>query len=108
MNAYLDYLEGAFLVRRLPAYHANAGKRLVKRPKVYWRDSGLLHCLLGLGADDDLLALPAVGISWEGYVIDQILTALLQAGWRFDAWYLRTADGWEITWWLKSIKNYGR
>ena len=43
VNGYLDYLEGAFLIRRLPAYHANIRKRLVKRPKVYWRDSGLLH-----------------------------------------------------------------
>ena len=96
VNAYLDYLEGAFLMRRLPAYHANVRKRLVRRPKVYWRDSGLLHCLLGVGADADLLALPAVGASWEGHVIDQVLTALQQAGRRFDAWHLRTADGREI------------
>ncbi len=96
VNAYLDYLEGAFLLRRLPAYHANVGKQLVKRPKVYWRDSGLLHCLLGLSADDDLLSLPAVGVSWEGHVIDQVLTALQQAGRRFDAWHLRTVDGREV------------
>lgn len=96
VNAYLDYLEGAFLVRCLPAYHANVRKRLVRRPKVYWRDSGLLHCLLGVGAHDDLLGLPAVGASWEGHVIDQVLTALQQAGRRFDAWHLRTTDGREI------------
>ena len=96
VNAYLDYLEGAFLLRRLPAYHANMGRQLVKRPKVYWRDSGLLHCLLGLSADDDLLSLPAVGSSWEGHVIDQVLTALQQAGRRFYAWHLRTVDGREI------------
>lgn len=96
VNAYLDYLEGAFLLRRLSAYHTSMRKRLTKRPKVYWRDSGLLHSLLGLGADDDLLSLPAVGASWEGHVIDQVLTALQQAGHRFDAWHLRTADGREI------------
>ncbi len=96
VNAYLDYLEGAFLLRRLPAYHANVGKQLVKRPKIYWRDSGLLHSLLGLGAEDDLLSLPAVGASWEGHVIDQVLTALQQAGRRFDAWHMRTVDGREI------------
>lgn len=96
VNAYLDYLEGAFLMRRLPAYHANVRKRLMKRPKVYWRDSGLLHSLLGIGADDDLLELATVGSSWEGHVVDQVLTALQQAGRRFDAWHLRTADGREI------------
>lgn len=96
VNAYLDYLEGAFLVRRLPAYHNNVDKQFVKRPKVYWRDSGLLHSLLGLGTDDDLLALPTVGASWEGHVIDQILTALQQSGRHFEAWHLRTASGHEI------------
>jgi len=68
----------------------------VRRPKVYWRDSGLLHCLLGIGADDDLVELPTVGLSWEGHVIDQVLTALHQAGRRFEAWHLRTAEGREI------------
>ena len=96
VNAYLDYLEGAFLVRRLPAYHANLGKQLTKRPKVYWRDTGLLHCLLGLSRRDDQIALPAAGASWEGHVIDQLMTALRQTGRRIDAWHLRTMDGREI------------
>ncbi|MXW95807.1 MAG: ATP-binding protein [Acidimicrobiaceae bacterium] len=96
VNAYLDYLEGAFLVRRLPAYHASLGKQLTKKPKVYWRDSGLLHCLLGLSRRDDQVTLSAAGASWEGHVIDQLLTALHLAGRRFDAWHLRTADGREI------------
>ena len=96
VNDYLDYLEQAFLVRRLPAHHANVRKRLVKRPKVYWRDSGLLHALLGVESFDELLRQPGVGASWEGHVIDQILTALAQAGRRFEAWHMRTTDGREL------------
>ena len=96
VNRYVDHLEDAFLVRRLPAYHANVRKRLVKRPKMYWRDSGLLHSLMGVGSLDELLGQPWVGSSWEGHVIDQIVTAMQQAGRRFEAWYLRTSDGREI------------
>ena len=96
VNAYLDYLEGAFLLRRVPAYHANARKRLTKRPKIYWRDSGLLHALWGVKTAADLLGHPMVGASWEGHVIDQVLTALQQAGRRFSASHLRTVDGREI------------
>ena len=96
VNSYLDYLEGAFLVRRLPAYHASVGKQLTKRPKVYWRDSGLLHSLLGLSTGSDPAELPTAGASWEGHVTDQVLTALHQAGRRFNAWHLRTSDGSEI------------
>ena len=61
IQSYLDYLEGAFLIRRLPAYHAKIAKRLVRTPKVYWRDTGLLHMLLGMTAKDDLLRMPWVG-----------------------------------------------
>ena len=96
VNDYLDYVEQAFLVRRLPAYHANVRKRLVKRPKVYWRDSGLLHALMGVVDFDELLRQAWVGASWEGHVIDQILTALQQVGRRFEAWHMRTADGREL------------
>lgn len=96
VNDYLDYLEQAFLVRRLPAYHANVRKQLVKRPKVYWRDSGLLHALMGVGGFDELLRQPWVGASWEGHVIAEILTALQQAGRRFEAWHMRTTDGREL------------
>ena len=96
VNDYLDYLEQAFLVRRLPAYHGNVRKRLVKRPKVYWRDSGLLHALMGVVDFDELLRQAWVGASWEGHVIDQILTALQQVGRRFEAWHMRTADGREL------------
>jgi predicted AAA+ superfamily ATPase len=96
VNSYLDYLEGAFLVRRLPSFHANIKKRLIKRPKVYWRDSGLLHALLNVSDEISLLNQPWVGASWEGFVIEQLLTALKNTDRLFDAYYLRTSDQHEI------------
>jgi len=96
VNSYMDYLEGAFLIRRLPPFHANIRKRLIKRPKVYWRDSGLLHALLNLAKQQELLNQPWVGASWEGFVIEQILGALTYTGCLFDAYYLRTSDQHEI------------
>jgi hypothetical protein len=97
VNGYLDYLEGAFLIRRLPPYHANIGKRLVKSPKVYWRDSGLLHALLGVAADDtSLFDRPWIGASWEGFVIEQILAALAARDVRAEAFFFRTSDRHEL------------
>lgn len=96
VNAYLDYLEGAFIVRRLAAYSANLGKRLVKRPKLYWRDSGLLHAMLNVPDAAGLLIQPWVGASWEGYVIQQLLTVLGHTGKPFQPYYLRTSDQHEI------------
>jgi hypothetical protein len=96
VRSYLDYLEGAFLVRRLPPYAAKLGKRLVRSPKLYWRDSGLLHALLGVESYDDLLVQPWVGASWEGYVIEQVLTTIGIIGRRATASFLRTSDGHEI------------
>ena len=96
VNSYLDYLEGAFLVRRLPAYHANLRKRIVKRPKVYWRDAGLLHALLNVRDRNALLSQPWVGASWEGFVVDQALAAMQYTGRIFDAFHLRTSDQREI------------
>ena len=77
VNHQLDYLEAAFLIRRLAPYHANIGKRLVKSPKIYWRDSGLLHAMLNASAKT-LLHQPWVGASWEGFVIEQVLGVLQQ------------------------------
>jgi len=96
VNGYLDYLEGAFLIRRLPPYHANVGKRLVKSPKVYWRDSGLLHALLGGVAEARLPDQPWVAASWEGFVIEQLLAGLAQRDLRFEPYFLRTSDQHEI------------
>lgn len=96
VNRYRDFLEGAFLIRVLPAYRANIRKRLVKRPKVFWRDSGLLHALLRVRNREALLAHPLAGASWEGYVVEQILTALREAGRSMDAYFLRTSDHKEL------------
>jgi predicted AAA+ superfamily ATPase len=96
VNSYLDHLEGAFLVRRLLPYHRNIRKRLVKSPKVYWRDSGLLHSLLNVADDRALLSQPWVGASWEGFVIEQVLGQLLAIGRSFDAYYFRTSDRYEL------------
>jgi predicted AAA+ superfamily ATPase len=73
--SYLDLLVDLLLVRRLAPWHANAGKRLVKSPKVYIRDSGLVHALLGLGDAEALLGHPIAGASWEGFVIEALIAA---------------------------------
>jgi uncharacterized protein len=96
INSYLDFLEQIYLLRRLQPYHANLKKRLVKSPKVYWRDSGLLHSLLGIGDFDQLINQPWVGHSWEGFVIEQILACLDSQGHNYEPSYFRTADGYEL------------
>ena len=96
VNSHVDYLVGAFLLRRLEAFHANIRKRLVKRPKVYWRDTGLLHSILNVEDADSLLSQPWVGASWEGYVIQQVISALEVRGVVHNAFYLRTSDQREI------------
>ena len=95
VNAYLDHLEGSFLIRRLLPFAANLRKRLVKAPRLYWRDSGVLHALLRLPSGDDVLAQPWAGASWEGFVIEQILTARAIRGEGCDACFFRTHDGYE-------------
>jgi len=96
VNSYLDYLAGAFLIRRLQPFTANVGKRLVKSPKVYWRDSGLLHALLGVTDRENLLRQPWVGASWEGFVIEQILGELSGQGRDVTPYYFRTSDHHEL------------
>ncbi|OIO60100.1 MAG: ATPase [Alphaproteobacteria bacterium CG_4_10_14_0_2_um_filter_63_37] len=73
-TAYLDLLNDLFLVRRLQPWHANLGKRLVKSPKVYVRDSGLVHTLLGIRDKETLLSHPVVGASWEGFVLENLIS----------------------------------
>jgi predicted AAA+ superfamily ATPase len=86
-------LEQMFLVRVLPVWHANLKKRIVKSPRVYIRDSGLLHTLLGLTSNDVLLSHPIVGKSWEGFVLEQILETACGC---LEASYFRTHAGAEI------------
>ncbi len=75
VRRYLDLLTDAFMLRQLQPFHANIGKRQVKAPKIYVRDSGLLHQLLGLDSHKALLSHPKVGASWEGFAIEQVLAA---------------------------------
>ena len=89
---YLDLLTDAFMVRQIQPYHANIGKRQVKSPKVYVRDSGLLHQLLGIVSEKELLSHPKLGASWEGFLIEQAL-ALLQPD---EAYYWATHQGAEV------------
>jgi len=93
VTSYLGLLADLLLVRRLPPYHRNVGKRLVKSPKTYVRDSGLLHALLGIADVDALLGHPVVGASWEGMVIENLI-ASAPAG--TQAYFYRTAAGAEI------------
>jgi predicted AAA+ superfamily ATPase len=76
VRRYLDVLVGALVIRRLPPWHENLAKRQVRAPKVYIADSGLLHSLLGLTTREDLERHPKVGASWEGFVLDQVITCL--------------------------------
>jgi len=90
VHKYLDFLENAFLLTVLQPWHGKIEKRLVKAPKVYIRDSGLLHALLHLDFFDDLLAHPGLGMSWEGYVIEQVRET---AGDKLELYYYRTHNG---------------
>jgi uncharacterized protein len=93
VSRYVDLLCDLLLVRRLPPLNANLGKRLVRSPKVYVRDSGLVHALLGIESLAALSGHPVVGPSWEGYVIETLLAACpLRAG----AYFYRTTVGAEI------------
>ena len=90
---YLDLLVDLLVVRRLPPWHANLGKRLVKSPKVYVRDSGLVHALLNIADKETLLAHPVVGQSWECFVTENLLVC---AGDKAQGYFYRTGGGAEI------------
>jgi predicted AAA+ superfamily ATPase len=90
---YLDLLADLLLVRRLPAWHRNAGKRLVKSPKVYVRDSGIAHALLGIRDKEALLGHPVVGQTWESFVIENLIMTAPDGT---EAHYYRTSNGAEI------------
>jgi hypothetical protein len=90
---YLDLLVDLMLVRRLQPFHANVGKRLVKSPRVFVRDSGILHALLSIADHESLLGHPVVGTSWEGFVIENLLAVAPE---RTIAGFYRTTAGAEI------------
>ena len=93
ITSYVSLLKDLLLVRKLPPFHANVKKRLVKSHKVYVRDSGLLHALLGIRNHDDLLGHPVVGASWEGYVIESLMAVIPD---HIKVSFYRTATGVEI------------
>jgi hypothetical protein len=90
VNRYLDFLEGAFLIHTLPAWYINAKKRVIKSPKVYIRDTGILHRLCRINSFEQLEENVVIGASWEGYVIDNILKHLPRD---WQAFYYRTQHG---------------
>jgi uncharacterized protein len=92
VRRYLDLMTGVFMVRQLPPWFENLGKRQVKAPKIYVRDSGLLHTLLGVTSQHDLEHHPKVGASWEGYAVEEVLKALQPD----EAYYWATHNGAEI------------
>ncbi len=92
VRRYLDLLTGVFMIRQLPPWFENLGKRRVKAPKVFVRDSGLLHSLLGIANRRELELNPKVGASWEGYAVEEVLKALCPD----EAYYWATHQGAEI------------
>lgn len=104
IRSYLDILTGVFMVRQLQPWHANIKKRQVKAPKIYIRDTGILHALLGLKTESDLLGYPRCGASWEGYVIEEVIRAVEPD----DVYFWATHNGAEIDLiFLKAGKMYG-
>jgi predicted AAA+ superfamily ATPase len=92
VRRYLDLMTGVFMVRQLPPWFENLGKRQVKAPKVYVRDTGLLHALLGITNRQDLESHPKVGASWEGYAVEEVLKAFRPD----DAYFWATHNGAEL------------
>lgn len=90
---YLDLLVDLLLVRRLSPWHHNTSKRLIKSPKIYVRDSGITHALLGINTYEHLLSHPIVGLSWENYIIENIISVLPESA---NTYFYRTAAGAEI------------
>ncbi|HEY6564657.1 MAG TPA: ATP-binding protein [Pirellulaceae bacterium] len=95
VNRYLDILDRSFLIRRLPPYFTNIGKRLVKSPKIYIRDSGLYHHLIGIRGMDHLLSSPQCGASWEGFVLEAIIRHASLGEYPVTPFYYRTQRGLE-------------
>ena len=96
VNRYTDILEQTFLVRKLQPYFVNLGKRIIKSPKIYFRDTGLLHYFLGIHDKTALNTHPARGLSWESFLLEQIVTGFQMITPRAQPTYYRTSGGIEI------------
>jgi len=92
LGSYVDLLDHTFMIRLLEPFEANVKKRLVKSPKIYFRDTGILHSLLSINSFEDLFSNPILGVSWEGYAIENIISEM--PGW--DPMFYRTSTGSEI------------
>lgn len=104
VRSYLDILSGTYMIRQLQPWHENISKRQIKAPKIYFRDSGLLHSLLGLGGMHSLLAHPRLGASWEGFVIEQAIQLIRPS----EAFFWGTHTGSEIDlFFIQAGKRYG-
>ncbi len=93
ITRYIDLFVDLFLIRRLQPWHSNVKKRVIRSPKIYVRDSGILHALLNIHSQDDLITNPILGTSWEGFVIDNIASVLPEQA---DLFFYRTVVGAEI------------
>ena len=92
VNGYLDALTGTFVVRRLHPWHENLGKRIVRSPKIYIRDSGILHTLFRISGREELFSHPKLGASWEGFALEQVLSIVGEQ----DAYFYATHGGAEL------------
>jgi len=106
VRKYCDILEGTFMIRILQPWYANVGKRVVKRPKLYIRDSGLFHTLLSIEASDQLYTSPKLGASWEGFALESVCRVLEKED--TDVFFWNTHGGAELDlFWQWGGKNFG-
>ena len=106
VRRYLEILEGTFMIRLLQPWHSNVGKRIVKSPKLYFRDSGLLHSLLTIRDRNQLISHPKLGASWEGFCIENAIRALNKRN--EEVFFYATHSGAEVDlFWQEGGKNYG-
>ena len=103
VRKYLDILTGTFMLRQLKPWHVNLGKRQVKAPKVYFRDSGLLHALLRINSSDELLCHPKIGASWEGFALEEVIRAQIDID--QDCYFWSTYSGAEVDLVIPSHNN---
>ena len=106
VRKYIDILESTFMVRTLQPWHNNIGKRLIKRPKLYFKDSGLLHRLLTIDTEKDLWTHPKVGASWEGFALEEVIRSLRLNNHETFFWGTHSGAELDLFWQAKG-KNWG-
>ena len=106
VRRYCDILEGTFMLRSLQPWHPNTKKRLVKRPKIYMRDSGIFHSLMSIGMPDQLLSHPRLGASWEGFALDCVCRTLAKDDNAYYFWHTHAGAELDL-FWQHGGKNWG-